>query len=236
MSCWRFYRQLSGLKQDKFLALGCRLLAVKRIVIFVLMGLSTSMGQRAHEDQQAHGSAWMLDYHDKSENELARDKRFASFLKENLPTVGLPSWHDQPINTAAMDFLGGVPGMLEVKHERYIVLSGCPAHACVARAMLWVDLQVGTTVFVATANENGNADPTTRDQYNIGSANLFIAAKAEMTANTLPDSLKGAIIQWLHREGVLRLGQITLFGATGSVPVTTDQLCWAGSCAWTRWE
>jgi hypothetical protein len=209
---------------------------MKRMVIFVLMGFSAAMGQRSHRGQQAHGSAWMLDYRDKSENELAWDKRFAPFLKESLPTVGLPSWRDQPVNTAAIAFLGGVPGMLEVKQERYIVLSGCPAHACVARAMLWVDSQTDTIVFVATANENGNTDPTTRDQYNIGSANLFIATKAEMTANTLPDTLRGAIIQWLHREGVLRLGQITLFGATGSVPVTTDQLCWTGSCAWTRWE
>ncbi|HYA97698.1 MAG TPA: hypothetical protein VEH49_06350, partial [Methylomirabilota bacterium] len=178
-----------------------------------------------------HASAeWMLGYCGKSENAFAQDKRLPGFLRHRLPAVELPGWG--PANTAAEAFIWGVPGVFEVKRDRYVIASGCPAHACVARGMLWVDVQEGTVVLVVTADEQDNPDTTTRDAYPIGSAKLFVVTEAEMAPGQLPDALRlGAIVPWLHREGVLRLTQITLLRPSGAVPVSPEELCWTGRCA-----
>jgi hypothetical protein len=52
----------------------------------------------------------------------------------------------------------------------------------------------------------------------------------------LPDELRGAIVRWLHFEGVLRLSGIELLTASAPRPVTTDQLCWTGSCSMVVWN
>jgi hypothetical protein len=179
---------------------------------------------------------WLLTYRDKGENALAWDHRFTPLLKDDLPGTPLPSWENQPVNQAAITFLGGVPGYLEVKKSRYFWASGCPGHACVARAMLWADVQSNILVFVATGDEEDNQERTTREQYHIASSKLYLATLAPITPDRLPDELRGAIIKWLHLEGVMRLTEIKLLTPSGSVAVTTDQLCWTGRCAMTRWD
>jgi hypothetical protein len=101
---------------------------------------------------------WLLGYRDKGENALVGDPRFVPFLRDGLPPAPLPGWGNEPANKAAEEFLQGVPGYVEVRHGRYFAASGCPAHACVARALLWVDTQSGITVFIATADEVSNND------------------------------------------------------------------------------
>jgi hypothetical protein len=102
--------------------------------------------------------------------------------------------------------------------------------------MMWVDTQTGATAFVATAKEQDNDDRTTRDQYRIGSADLYIASKDTLVPDHLPDELRGAIINWLHEVGVLRVGKITLLLPGKQLPITTDQLCWTGRCSSIIWD
>lgn len=180
--------------------------------------------------------SWLLAYRDKGENALAWDKRFSPFLHQYLPDSPLPSWSNEPVSKAAETFFGGVPGYIEVRHNRYFAASGCPAHACVERALLWVDTASGSVVLVATGDETYNGSKATRDQYHIASAKLFIATKATMTSIRLPDELRGSIIRWLHLEGVLNLESITLLTPSGPQQVTTDQLCWTGACSSIRWD
>src|SRR5690348_8091895 len=103
--------------------------------IFVLLLYSGALLLAAHP-QQMPPASWMLTYCGKSEDALRQDKRFDDFLRKSLPAVELPDWG--PVNRAAITFLGGVPGILEIKGDRYVLASGCPAHACVARGMLWL--------------------------------------------------------------------------------------------------
>lgn len=179
-------------------------------------------------------AAWMLDECGKPENTFGTDDRLAPFLLAALPDVELPGWG--PANRAAITFVGGVPGELSVERNRYVVASGCPAHGCVARGMLWVDVPAGAAAFVVTADERPNDDPGTRQQYPIASADLVIVTREDIAPAHLPDALRlGAIVPWLHRQGVLRVGKITLLKRSGSAPVTTEQLCWTGPCAGTTW-
>lgn len=202
--------------------------------IFVFLLCSGALLLAAtHQPQQMLSASWMLTYCGKSEDALRQDKRFDEFLRQSLPAVELPDWG--PVNRAAITFLGGVPGILEIKGDRYVLASGCPAHACVARGMLWIDLQANTAVFAATADEQANEDSATRDQYPIASAKVFIATKTAMKPDSIPGPLRDALFHWLHREGVLRLAKITLLESNGAHPITTEQLCWTGQCALTKW-
>jgi len=202
---------------------------------FVFVALFAGICVSAQDQPPANGAKWMLEYEGKSENELARDPRLEQFLMRSLPTTELPSFHE-PVNHAAVRFIWGVPGILWVKTHRYVIASGCPAHACVERGLLWVDVQNDTTVFVATRNEEENSDRTTSSQYPIASTKLVIATKADLSPEKLPDSLRGAIIEWLHIEGVLRLREVTLLTPRGVSAITTDQLCWSGPCSQVRWQ
>jgi hypothetical protein len=178
---------------------------------------------------QNENLTWLLSYRDQFENKLAWDSRFAPFLQRDLPANPLPSWDKMPVNQAALYFLRGVPGYIEVKGNRYFIATGCPAHACVARAMLWVDTQANTVVFIATGDEQDNRAEATRAQYHIASANLYLATNSPaIAADKLPDALREAIIRWLHLEGVLTLTDVTLLTPSGSAPVTTDELGWTG--------
>jgi len=198
-------------------------------VLLLLVGVMT-----AHGPSRYAPAAWMLEDCGKSENEFGTDPRLAPFLLAALPADTLPAWG--PANRAALTFIGGVPGDFVVERNRYVVASGCPAHACVARGMLWVDVPAGTTALVVTANERDNDDPATRQQYPIGSADLVIVTRADFAPARLPDALRlGAIVPWLHRQGVLRLGRITLLKPSGYSPVSADQLCWTGPCADVKW-
>ncbi|MGA8026731.1 MAG: hypothetical protein WB992_06265 [Bryobacteraceae bacterium] len=202
------------------------------------LGLAITLGSFAPIPARAQQGdfTWLVEYRDQGENKLAGDKRFIPFLQSQLPSTPLPSWENQPVNEAAGTFLWGVPGYIEVRHNRYFSASGCPAHACVARALLWVDTQSDLVVFIATGEEEDNRNKATRNQYHVGSANLYLATKAALDPAALPDELRGAIIRWLHLEGVLNVGTITLLTPSGAQPVTTDQLCWTGRCAYTRWD
>jgi hypothetical protein len=180
--------------------------------------------------------SWMLSYRDKGENALASDPRFPKLLEQRLPTAPLPAWSNVAVNKAAIDFLGGVPGYVNVRQQRDVVATGCPAHACVARALLWVDVKTGALVFVCTDNEQDNDDESTRDQYHIARADLYLATLDPVTAADLPDSLRGSIIRWLHQVGVLRLGSISLISRSGTSRVSPEQLCWTGRCSYTNWD
>ena len=185
---------------------------------------------------QQNDFIWLLGYRDKGENALAQDNRFRPFLRDHLPKTPLRGWADETVNGAASTFLGGVPGYIEVRDNRYFAASGCPAHACVARALLWVDTQSRIVVFIATEDEKPNEDRATRDQYHIASAKLDVATEAAIDPAHLPDELRGAIIRWMHLEGVLNLNTVTLWRPSGPRAITTDQLCWTGSCASTVWN
>jgi hypothetical protein len=185
---------------------------------------------------QSENLTWLLGYRDKSENALAWDKRFTPFLRDTLPSTPLPSWSNEPVNKAATTFLGGVPGYIDVRHNRYFAASGCPAHACVARALLWVDTQSNLVIFVATGDEQDNQNWATRAQYHIASANLYIVTRAPLEPAALPDEFRGAVIRWLHLEGVLALNTVNLLGPSGSQEISTGQLCWTGPCASTIWN
>jgi len=185
---------------------------------------------------QQNDFTWLLGYRDQGENALAHDNRLRPFLRGHLPKIPLPSWTNEPVNEAANIFLAGVPGYIEVRQNRYFAASGCPAPACIARALLWVDTQLHTVVFIATGDEKPNENRATRDQYRISSAKIDIATEAANDAEHLPDELRGAIIRWLHLEGVLTIDTIMLRRPSGAQEITTDQLCWTGRCASTVWN
>lgn len=179
--------------------------------------------------QQPGDLTWMLAYRDKGENALASDNRFPAFLKEALPAFSLPDWGwGGNVNETAPEFLNGVPGLLEVRGGRYLSASGCPPHACVARAMIWVDTKSDIVVFVATDDETENTTRDTETQYHIASAKLYLASKSSLDAAHLPDELRVSILRWLHLEGVLRLNNVVLVTPSGPQPLTTDQLGWTG--------
>lgn len=174
---------------------------------------------------------WMLGYCGDYEYKLTGDPRFASFLRQNLPAREIPNWG--PANQAALKVVGGVPGEFVVRYQRYVVVSGCPAHACVARGMVWADTKNHLLYFVVTANEkeNGLSTGVERAQYGIGSADLFLVTSSRATPDHLPDDLRISIAAWLRWEGVLQLNQVMLLTAAGQQPVTLAQLCWNGPCS-----
>ncbi len=168
-----------------------------RFALFVVVLAMASM--TALRAQSA--LAWLLTYRDTNENRLAWDAQFAPFLERALPTVVLPGCCGNPVNTDAMAFLGGVPGPIEVRHQRYFTAAGCPAHACDSRAMIWVDTESDIVVFVKTDDEKSNVAKTTRGAYPIASTRLYLVTKTPMTArHTLLDELRRAIVRWLHLE------------------------------------
>jgi hypothetical protein len=199
----------------------CRLALL--VVVLAVAGASSLRAQKA--------LAWLLDYRDINENRLAWDPQFAPFLQHALPTVVLPGCCGNPVNTDAMTFLGGVPGPIEVRHQRYFAAAGCPAHACDSRAMIWVDTESDVVVFVKTDDEKSNVAKATRGAYPIASTRLYLVTKTPMTPDTLPDDLRRAVVRWLHLNGVLQVTDITLMSAVNTLAVTTDQLCWTGRCA-----
>lgn len=213
-----------------------KLLCLCGITMLLALLLTVALLLILEPSAQAENFTWLIGYRDKGENALAWDKRFVPFLQNQLPSSPLPNWSNAPVNQAAATFLDGVPGYVEVRHSRYFAASGCPAHACVARALLWVDTQLNLVIFAATGDEENNHNRATSDQYPIASAKLYFATKDPIEPAEIPDEFRGAVIRWLHLEGVLTLNAVTLLSPSGPQQITSDQLCWAGRCASIHWN
>ena len=185
-----------------------------------------SLVPAAHAQNTKSDLTWMFAYRDKGENALAWDARFAPMLKANLPATPLPSWSNEPVNEAAQTFLGGAPGDIEVRNQRYVLASGCPAHACVSHGMLWVDTVSNVFFFVAAADEQFNGTRATSAQYPIKSAKLYITTKSAIGPDALPDDLCQSVVRWLHLIGALEVTDATLLTPEGSQPVSLEKIGW----------
>ncbi len=94
---------------------------------------------------------WLLDYEGKSENQAVLDKRFGALLDAAVPTtriqLGAGPRSNQPLKSAVLARIAGVPGEVKIRDGRYVMLTACIAHACVGtHGFMWIDTVQGIVI------------------------------------------------------------------------------------------
>ncbi len=94
---------------------------------------------------------WLLDYEGRSENETVLDKRFGTLLDSAVPAtriqLGAGLRSNQPLRSAFLASIAGVPGEVKIRDGRYVMLTACMAHACVGtHGFMWIDTVQGIVI------------------------------------------------------------------------------------------
>lgn len=88
----------------------------------------------------AASATWLLEYENKSTNELIWDKRYRA-----LPAALLPKALVKSVSLG----LGGPPNPVETAEGRYVSISACRMHSCEEKAFLWIDSKTGDGIGAA---------------------------------------------------------------------------------------
>ena len=135
----------------------------------LILGLVLSSQTKLRADD----SKWLLEFKDKSTNELIWDKRWKPQLKKIAPPFLLKD---------VRDGLGGPPEPVMVDGDRYVSGSACRAHSCPDKAFFWVDTQTGISAVAA-----GGEDEVTLASFHFEKENI-------------PAELRTAFVRWMKEE------------------------------------
>lgn len=156
------------------------------------------------ESDKTSGSAgqydysWLLSFNGKSTNEVVWDKRFNGLLSAVVPN-SKSNYSKDPgqMKSDLKLHLSGPPSVVQIKDDRFIVLSACWAHSCGNKGIIWIDNKQKISAMA------------------FGSDGSMTVASRSIKAMDLPSELVLALKAWAKSEG-LKIGRVTFYDFSGS--------------------
>ena len=124
----------------------------------------------------AANAAWPLEYRDESTNRFIWDKRTQPLIEAKTHRSFAPELR------AA---LGGPPGPVIVKHDRYFTASACVSHDCLRKGFFWLDMEGGPGLGAIFRGSY----PTNEGPLELDSTKI---------RGEVPEGARLAILQWLE--------------------------------------
>lgn len=124
----------------------------------------------------ALGPSWPLAYRDESTNTFRWDKRTRTLIESKT---------HRPFATELEDALGGPPGPVIVRQDRYFAASACVPHDCLRKGFFWLDAQGGWALGAMF-----------RGSYPANDGALELDSTT--IAGEVPESARLALIAWLE--------------------------------------
>ena len=128
-------------------------------------------------------------------NQLIWSKNFVSFIKRNLVSkqkyyLGMTKGREkETLSYHLLEVLGGPPEKVSEKNG-VINISGCRAHSCDEKGLVWIDTQLNNQIFVINHYFYNSS------QY-LPEGNLLIFSNDFSTTNELPKQFKTDFLNWL---------------------------------------
>jgi uncharacterized protein YecT (DUF1311 family) len=140
--------------------------------------------------------AFLSGYAGQPAKAVLKDKQFRTLLKETIPHTEYHYGRDMPLSEALDMVLDGSKTPVDVRDNRYVLVSGSNGPYLRGRGFVWFDLREGILLggfyFQPT---NGEPTPT----FTVFSRQLKVNA---LSTSQLPDAFIGDFIQWATRERI----------------------------------
>lgn len=164
-----------------------RLLLALCLLVHAAPGLSQVRAAHPASGNSVGQTAWLLQYRDKSANELIWDRRTKRLVETRVPSA---------LSRQVLSALGGPPDPVFVVADRYVSTSACRPHSCIEKGFLWVDTHTG--IGLGAYYLDGE---------------LLLGSNG-MSRDRLPRPARLALINWLD-ESDLRAASVAFVGRSG---------------------
>jgi hypothetical protein len=147
------------------------------------------------------GPAWTLTYDGRSTNDIILDHRMRSLIDTRVPAK---------LSAELVQALGGPPGPVVVKDQRYVTMSACVAHACPAKGFFWMDTRTGIGLGAVALTWT-----------HLGADSLRLGSNGMSAWHLQPDA-KAALLTWLSEQSINPdvVEFVDVRGATSKIKLT----------------
>lgn len=150
-----------------------------------------------HHRHRAQDLSWMFAYAQPApagqENALVHDPKFLPFLKQNLKAPQSFWTAGDSLPNTVQDFLA-TPGAATLTDNRYLAITGCVAHFCPSRGLLWIDTGTSDPLVVFAAID-WIKDNRSTDQVD-AAYSLWLFPSRNLSAPQLPPAFREALSSW----------------------------------------